>query len=179
MVYCNQLNSERIYIGMITIIQATTKDIPLIQEIAHKTWPEAYGAILSKEQLDYMLDLMYSLESLLEQFQLRPLFFLAYEADRCLGFTSCEINYEVTGVTRIHKIYVLPQAQGKGVGKILIEKVKALAKQSQATLVSLNVNKYNKALAFYQKLGFEIIGQEDIEIGNGFLMEDYKLEMKI
>lgn len=164
---------------MITIFQATSKDIPIIQEIAHKTWPIAYGSILSKAQLDYMLDLMYSDESLLEQFKTKPLFFLAYEDDVCLGFTSCENNYQNNKVTRLHKIYILPEAQGKGVGKALIEKVIAIAKENQSEVISLNVNKFNKAVSFYKKLGFVVASEEDLDIGNGYLMEDYKMELKI
>jgi ribosomal protein S18 acetylase RimI-like enzyme len=164
---------------MITISQATSKDIPIIQEIAHKTWPITYGSILSKAQLDYMIDLMYSDSSLLEQLKTKPLFFLAYEDDVCLGFTSCENNYLNNNVTRIHKIYILPEAQGKGVGKALIEKVIGIAKENQSEVISLNVNKFNKAVSFYKKIGFEIASEEDLDIGNGYLMEDYKMELKI
>ncbi len=164
---------------MIILSQATTKDIPIIQVIAHKTWPITYGAILSKAQLDYMIDLMYSEASLLQQLNTKPLFFLAYEDDVCLGFASCENNYLNKKVTRLHKIYILPEAQGKGVGKTLIEKVVAIAKENQSELISLNVNKFNKAVAFYKKMGFEIASEEDLDIGNGYLMEDYKMELKI
>ena len=164
---------------MITISQATLVDIPVIQEIAHKTWPITYGAILSTEQLDYMIDLMYSDESLLQQFKTKPLFFLAYQDGLCLGFTSCEVNYQNNKVTRIHKIYILPEAQGKGFGKLLVEKVIALAKENHSEVISLNVNKFNKAVTFYKKIGFEIASEEDLDIGNGYLMEDYKMELKI
>ncbi len=164
---------------MITISQATSKDIPIIQEIAHKTWPITYGTILSNEQLDYMMNLMYSDESLLEQFKSKPLFFLAQEDDSFLGFTSCENNYQNNKVTRIHKIYILPETQGKGVGKLLIEKVIAVAKENKAEVISLNVNKFNKAVSFYKKIGFEIVAEEDLDIGNGYLMEDYKMEKVI
>ncbi len=164
---------------MITILQATPKDIPAIQEIAHKTWPITYGDILSKAQLDYMLDLMYSDASLLEQLKTKPHFFLAKEGDSFLGFTSCENNYLINKVTRIHKIYILPEAQGKGVGKLLIDKVIALAKENQSEVISLNVNKFNKAVSFYKKIGFEIVAEEDLDIGDGYLMEDYKMEMKL
>ena len=88
-------------------------------------------------------------------------------------------NYQNKKVTRIHKIYILPEAQGKGVGKLLIEKVVALAKENQSEVISLNVNKFNKAVSFYKKIGFEIVAEEDLDIGNGYLMEDYKMELKI
>jgi ribosomal protein S18 acetylase RimI-like enzyme len=164
---------------MIAILQATSKDIPIIQEIANKTWPITYGGILSKAQLDYMMDLMYSDESLLEQIKIKPLFFLAQEGDSFLGFTSCENNYKNNKVTRIHKIYILPEAQGKGVGKLLVDKVIAQAKENQSKVISLNVNKFNNAVSFYQKAGFEIVSEEDIDIGSGYLMEDYKMELKV
>ncbi|WP_304198731.1 GNAT family N-acetyltransferase [Flavobacterium alvei] len=164
---------------MIRILQATITDIPLIQEIAHKTWPITYGSILSDEQLEYMLDLMYSNESLLQQLKTKPLFFLAYKNDICLGFISCENNYQNKKVTRLHKIYILPEAQGKGVGNALIEKVVGFAKENQSEVISLNVNKFNKAVSFYKKIGFEVVEEEDLDIGNGYLMEDYKMELKL
>ena len=164
---------------MITISQATRKDIPTIQEIAHQTWPLTYGSILSSAQLEYMLDLMYSDNSLLEQLTTKSMFFLAYEGKTCLGFSSCENNYRNNKVTRLHKIYILPRAQGKGVGKALIENVIAIAKENQSDVISLNVNKFNKAVYFYKKLGFEIVAEEDLDIGNGYLMEDYKMELNL
>lgn len=164
---------------MIVISQATSKDIPIIQEIANKTWPEAYGAILSDSQSVYMMNMMYSDASMLQQFNKKHLFYLAYEGDFCLGFASCENNYLSNMVTRIHKIYILPESQGKGVGKLLIEKVDALAKANHSECISLNVNKFNKALGFYKKLGFEIVNEENIEIGQGYLMEDYRMEKEI
>ena len=164
---------------MITIFQASIKDIPIIQEIAYKTWPNTYGSILSKAQLEYMMDLMYSDESLLEQFKTKPLFFLAYEDDVCLGFASCEPNYLNNKVTRLHKIYILPEAQGKGVGNALVHKVIFIAKENQSVVISLNVNKFNKAVTFYKKIGFVVASEEDLDIGNGYLMEDYKMELKI
>lgn len=164
---------------MIKIIEATSKDISIIQDIAYKTWPDTYGSILSKSQLDYMLQMMYSDKSLLEQINRNVLFFLAYEEDICLGFASSENNYQNKNVTRLHKLYVLPEAQGKQIGKLLIDKVIAIAKENKSEVVSLNVNKFNKAYTFYLKMGFEIVAEEDLEIGHGYLMEDYKMEKRL
>ena len=164
---------------MITISQATSKDIPIIQEIAHKTWPITYGSILSKAQLDYMLEKMYSDAALLDNLNKGHHFMLAKENSVCLGFASIEHSYLNEKCTRLHKIYLLPETQGKGLGKMLLERIIALAKENQSDRISLNVNRFNKACAFYQKMGFEIVAQEDLEIGNGYLMEDYKMEKKI
>jgi GNAT superfamily N-acetyltransferase len=164
---------------MITISEATSKDIPLIQDIAHKTWPDTYGSILSKAQLDYMLNLMYSDESLLKQISGNAQFLLAFDDEICLGFASCENNYQNKKLTRLHKLYLLPESQGKGVGKLLLEKVIAFAKKNQSEAISLNVNKFNTAFTFYKKMGFEVVAEEVLEIGNGYVMDDYKMEKRL
>lgn len=164
---------------MIRLFEATTQDLKTIQEIAYQTWPATYGKILSKEQLNYMLSQFYSEESLKNNVQNGHHFLLAKEDNIDLGFVSYEHNYKQEPVTRIHKIYILPQTQGKGIGKLLIDAVEDLAKENHSVALSLNVNRFNKALTFYQKIGFEIISEEDIEIGRGYLMEDYKMEKKL
>lgn len=165
---------------MVTIKEATAKDFKIIQEIAHKTWPDVYGEILSAVQLDYMLKSFYSEEALRDNVVNKGHhFILAFEEDFCLGFASFQHDYLDEKVTRLHKIYLLPEAQGKGAGKQLVDAVINYAKQSGSNVISLNVNRFNKALTFYQKLGFEIVGEEDIELEHGYLMEDYKMEKQL
>jgi hypothetical protein len=45
---------------MITISEAIPKDFKTIEQIAYKTWSSTYGEILSKNQIDFMLESMYS-----------------------------------------------------------------------------------------------------------------------
>lgn len=163
---------------MIQIRTASVNDIPAIQEIANKTWPVTYGAILSQEQVEFMMNMMYSEKSLIQQIQ-KHQFFIVSEGIHDLGYVSIEHHFKNELVTRIHKIYVLPETQGKGIGKLLLDKVVSLAKENHSNTISLNVNKFNKAYAFYKKMGFEVVGEEDLAIGNGYLMEDFKMEMKI
>ncbi|SEA30538.1 L-amino acid N-acyltransferase YncA [Flavobacterium gillisiae] len=165
---------------MITISEATSKDFKTIREIAYKTWPDVYGEILSAAQLEYMLKAFYSVDVLRDNATNNGHhFILASEGEVCLGFASFQHDYLNDKVTRLHKIYLLPEAQGKGVGKLLIDSVIDYAKKNHAKILSLNVNRFNKALTFYQKLGFEIVGKEDIELDHGYLMEDYMLEKQL
>ncbi len=165
---------------MITISEATVADLKTIQAIAYKTWPIAYGEILSKAQLDYMLDTFYSEATLEDNFTNKGHHFLLIKEDSvCLGFASYEHHYLDKNSTRLHKIYLLPETQGKGAGKLLLDAVENLAKANHSDFVSLNVNRFNKACAFYQKMGFEIVAEENIEIGLGYLMEDYRMEKNI
>ena len=165
---------------MATITKATSSDYKTIQEIAYQTWPDTYGAILSKEQLDFMLDAFYSEAALNDNVVSKGHhFLLAKEDDIFLGFASYEHNYQENNRTRIHKIYILPQTQGKGIGKGLIEYIEKLALENHSAALSLNVNRLNKAYTFYQKKGFEVIEEVDIEIGHGYLMEDYVMEKRL
>jgi len=165
---------------MITISEATAKDIKTIQEITYKTWPITYGKILSKTQLDYMLDLFYSDEALISQFEKKEqLFYLISEDEATLGFIGIEHHYKDEAVTRIHKIYLLPETQGKGIGKKVIEEIEKMALENNSKTLSLNVNRFNSALSFYKKISFEVVDEVNIDIGNGYLMEDYVMEKRL
>ena len=164
---------------MITITPATEADLPIIQEIAYQTWPITFGEILSPAQIEYMLDMMYSLKSLKSQVaEKNHAFLLARdeESRAYLGYTSYELDYKGQPTTKIHKIYLLPDSQGKGVGRSLIDRVAEVAQAHANERLSLNVNRFNKAVQFYKRMNFAVVGTEDIDIGDGFLMEDFIME---
>jgi ribosomal protein S18 acetylase RimI-like enzyme len=164
---------------MISISEATAADLKVINAIAHKTWPLTYGKILSQAQLDYMLDAFYSDSALRKNIENGHQFILAKEDNICLGFASFEPHYQNENTTKIHKIYILPETQGKGIGKLLIDTIAEFAKQNNSGSLLLNVNRFNKALTFYQKLGFEIIQEVNIELEHGYLMEDYVMKKQL
>lgn len=165
---------------MISISEAGLGDISTIQKITNITWPITYGEILSKEQLDYMLGLFYSDEALAKQIENKEqLFYLILDSDSTIGFIGIEHNYKNEAITKIHKIYLLPETQGKGFGKIVFEEIAKMASENNSNQLLLNVNRFNTALNFYKKIGFEIKETVDIEIGNGYLMEDYVMVKEI
>lgn len=165
---------------MIKIISAKENHFPIVQRIAHQTWPITFKGILSPEQITYMLEMMYSIESLKQQLKKGQVFILAKEKDNIVGFASYEPRYAGMPKTKIHKLYILPSAQGKGVGKKLIQRLNASAEAKGDGILSLNVNKFNNsAIRFYEKNGFKETAREDIPIGNGFWMEDVVMEKKV
>ena len=162
---------------MITILDAGLNDIKTIQEITNITWPITYGEILSKEQLDYMLRLFYSEEALAKQIENKEqLFYLISDSESIIGFIGIEHNYKNEAITKIHKIYLLPETQGKGIGKKVFDEIQNMALENNSKALLLNVNRFNTALGFYKKIGFEVAEEVNIEIGNGYLMEDYVME---
>jgi|CZCB01.1.fsa_nt_gi ribosomal protein S18 acetylase RimI-like enzyme len=163
---------------MIEIIPATTDNIPDIQKISAVAWPHTFKDILSEKQIAYMMHWMYSDESLREQMEKQHhRYVLAKEGEEFVAYLSYEPNCENTGKTKIHKIYILPSHQRKGIGKRLFDFVLTQARETGEKAVYLNVNKNNKnAIAFYQRMGFYRAGEEVNDIGNGFVMDDYVYE---
>lgn len=151
----------------------------VVREIAQITWPITYREILSSEQLDYMFEWMYNLETLQNQVEEGQLFYVLKENGRPLGFIGMELLTPEKNEIKIQKIYVLPYNQGKGVGRKLIEKAIEIAQESGIENVILNVNRFNKAVSFYQKIGFKITSEVNIDIGKGYLMEDYIMTLKL
>ncbi len=155
-------------------------DLHIIYSLARKIWPSAYGDILSPEQLQYMLNLFYSLSSLEKQVaDLHHNFIIVFDEDIPVGFASFSAKEKNSSTYRLHRIYVLPRQQGTGTGKMLLDYIINSIKKSGATALELNVNRYNKARSFYEKQGFKIIAEEDIDIGGGYFMNDYVMQLNI
>jgi len=163
--------------GTVEIIAADDSHYPVIRGIALRTWPVTFARILSQAQIDYMLNWLYTEASLREQVQGQGhTFLLAKVAGAYAGFASCQPGYKDTGKTKLHKLYVVPEAQGHGVGRFLVDAVIAIARRHGNPALLLNVNRHNEAIRFYHRLGFNVVAGEDIPIGNGFVMEDYVME---
>ena len=151
-------------------------ELSLTQNLAEKIWPLAYGTILSKEQLSYMLNWMYSIETLEKSFDKGNEFYCAFDNDLPLGFLELEFLNEEADSVKLQKIYVLPSEQNKGIGKNFLQLALLRAKNRGARNVILQVNRANKAVQFYLKNNFCIIREEDFPIGNGYYMNDYVME---
>lgn len=162
---------------MLSIKNATVEDIPLIRELCFKIWPQTYAPILSKDKIDYMLQYMYSAESLQKQISAGSQFIFVYDDDTPIGYAA--YLSKGNGVFKLDKIYVLQSQQGKGVGRFVIQYIIDEIKKQNAKALQLQVNYDNKAKAFYEKLGFAVIDYQDFDIGNGFFMNDYVMEKKL
>ncbi|MFM1998881.1 MAG: hypothetical protein RL204_828 [Bacteroidota bacterium] len=160
------------------IYTATLTDIPEIQAISSRVWPPTYKDVISAGQITYMLDLMYGSKSLEKQMTEQGCEFILYKPnDRSVGFASYGQNEN--GIWRLHKLYVDVDQHGKGIGKILLEEVKKRVAQKGGNEVELNVNKRNKAKDFYFSQGFTIRREEVLDIGEGYVMDDFVLVVKV
>ena len=156
------------------------ESLETIRRLAYEIWPHAYSEILSGEQLDYMLTKFYSTTSLTHQIKkLKHRFILVYTNKKPVGFASFSQHVEDEKIFHLNKIYVSPKEQGKNIGGELLNYVTDKIKGLGAKSLQLNVNRNNIALHFYKKQGFEIIGEEDIDIGHGFFMNDYVMSKDV
>ena len=158
---------------MYLIKKAETADVEAILQIAHETWWPTYEPILGKEQVSYMLDELYSAGKITKQIaEEQQTFLILTEEGRPVAFAAYSPRDEDPDIYKLHKLYCLPITQGKGYGKILIDAVADKTKEAGKHTLDLNVNRYNKAKTFYEKMGFVVAYEEDIPIGP-YWMNDY------
>lgn len=158
---------------MYTIKKVDVTGIPVIQQLTEQIWRPTYKELLTPEQIDYMLEMMYSTATLTDQIVVQQHQFLVlYDDQRPIGFAAYSTTDE-TGVYKLQKIYLHSDYQGKGIGKLLLDDVIEKVKSENATILELDVKRDNKARFFYEKQGFSIVKEKDTDIGNGYWMLDY------
>ncbi len=155
---------------------ASEKDISLLQNLAKKSWEVGYADILSAEQIAYMLKEMYGEKEILSHLH-NPNYhyFLVQEGKENLGFIGFEHQYEPK-TTKLHRLYLLPEAKGKGYGKSTLSFLKDKVLETGDSRIILNVNKENSAKKVYESQGFKVYDEGVFDIGEGFIMDDYLME---
>ncbi len=157
----------------LSIRRATESDIPILRRLAEETFIPTYQNILTAEQLSYMMEWMYSADSLRQQLADGHVFYLAEDAEGYCGYVSIERQGEA--LFHLQKLYVHPSRQGRGYGRLLITQAAdyATALVDGPCRMELNVNRENPALHFYEHIGMQRARSLDTHIGNGFYMNDY------
>ena len=182
----NQEISSRVNsMNNIHIIKASSEHLQTIHDMAQVVFRHTYREILSPDQMEYMMDMMYSMPNLAQQLQDGHHYYIACIDGVPVGYVSVQregTDPEGIEVFHLHKIYVMPDAQGKGIGLRLFETVVTHVKDAAAgrlARIELNVNKYNKAVSFYKHLGMRVLVEEDFPIGNGYYKTDYIMGLDI
>jgi ribosomal protein S18 acetylase RimI-like enzyme len=159
---------------MLEFKKAGINDLLKIQRIAYETWPLAFGQVITNEQINYMLELIYNEASLKRQMiEKGHNFILAEKGNQSLGFASYEINYNSEPQLMIHKLYILPLTQGLGIGTKFLNLLSDIALQNNNKQLRLKVYfKNTKAIGFYEKYGFQKIGTETTNLGNNYNVLD-------
>lgn len=149
---------------------AGTHDLELIAGLATRIWYDHYVPIIGVEQVRYMLELMYSEDSLREQMHVKNHHFYIVETESgAVGFVS--LHEQAPGDWFLNKFYILQDRSGRGLGTAVL---RALHELLQPTRITLTVNRQNyKSINFYFKNGFTIQRVADFDIGQGYVMNDF------
>lgn len=155
----------------VTLQRATTPDIPLIHELAHRIWWAHYPGIISPAQIEYMLEQGYSYSALQQQIEGQS-FWLVMADDQVAGFVA--ISKKAPATYFIHKFYLDNTQRGRGVGAAAFQAL--LAQYPDLQELRLNVNRRNyKSVNFYFKIGFVIAHCMDTPFGEGYVMDDFQM----
>jgi ribosomal protein S18 acetylase RimI-like enzyme len=152
---------------------ATEADIPLLRDLAERTWRVSYAEMLTTEQIDYMLAWMYSPEQIAKEMRERVVWEVALHESRPIGFLSVAIDGRQA---KLNKLYVLPEWQGRGFSAALLRRVDEIAAAREAQEIWLQVNKRNeRARRAYERAGYSVAREAIFDIGGGFVMDDFLL----
>jgi ribosomal protein S18 acetylase RimI-like enzyme len=156
---------------------STDYQIEIVESLAREIWIEHYVPIIGREQVDYMLDKFQSKQAISEQIRTGVLYFLMSENNEITGYMAVQAkDVELF----LSKIYVKSSKRAKGHGKKAVQFAETLAQERGLGKIVLTVNKGNViAIRAYEKIGFRNIGSLVQDIGNGFVMDDYKMEKTV
>lgn len=156
---------------------STDNQIEIVEALAREIWTEHYIPIIGKEQVDYMLDRFQSKQAISDQIGAGVLYFLMKEYNEFIGY----IAVQPKGVELfLSKIYVKSSRRAKGYGKKAVQFAERLASERGLRKIVLTVNKSNViAIKAYEKFGFRNVGSLIQDIGNGFVMDDFKMEKTV
>lgn len=164
---------------MLNARRAEVEDCGLIRELARRVFPVTYRDILSAQQIDYMMEWMYSPESIRRQMEDGHIYLLVYDGGECAGYAS--VGREGEDLFHLHKIYVLPDCQGRHCGSFLFREAVRVIKEAHPApcVMELNVNRANPAVKFYERMGMKKLREGDFPIGSGYYMNDYIMGLEI
>ena len=151
--------------------------IEIIVGLAYEIWNEHFTPIIGKAQVDYMLEKFQSKKVITEQIENGFLYFLIKNNNDYIGYLGVLAK---DNRLFLSKLYIISAERGKGHGRKAIAFLEKLAIDKGLSKISLTVNKNNSAtIKTYIKLGFENRGSIVQDIGNNFVMDDYKMEKDI
>jgi len=162
---------------MISIVEVkNSNQIKETAMLAHSIWNEHYIPIIGKEQVDYMVANFQSEQAIKEQIDEGYRYFLTYCNDKSVGYFAILEDSKDSSLF-LSKFYVHKDYRGQGVGRSCIAYIENICRESGLNRIWLTVNKYNtNSIKAYEKFGFKKVKELVQDIGNGFIMDDYKME---
>jgi ribosomal protein S18 acetylase RimI-like enzyme len=155
------------------------KDIAETVRLAHEIWNEHYTKIIGQAQVDYMMQNFQSESAIAAQIASGYEYYLIHRDGETVGYLAVVPDHAKSS-SQFSKLYVLKSQRGGGIGKESMDFVEELCRKSDIKTLWLTVNKHNsEAIAWYERLGFTRAGEVVMDIGGGYIMDDFRFEKMI
>lgn len=149
----------------------TDEQLDTLDALACEIWHECFPGIITVGQIDYMVEKFQSKPAMIKQMESGYVYHLVCEADKPLGYFAVEKQGQQLFLS---KLYLHSSARGKGLASLSFEKICQIARKAGCSEIYLTVNRRNShAIEVYKKWGFVITREQDADIGNGYVMDDY------
>lgn len=155
------------------LVAKSKKEFNIIDKLASIVWYEHYTPIIGKAQVEYMVAKFQTSEAMQNQAKEGYMYYLIKHDNENVGYLSIKKN---NNELFLSKIYILKDFRGKRIGKTAFNFIENKAKELGCESISLTVNKNNtNTIKAYEKSGFKNTEAIVMDIGNGFVMDDYRM----
>lgn len=162
---------------MIELQEIRADGASVAAQLADRIWHEHYEGILDPGQIDYMVATFQSATSVAAQIAEGYRYFLVRDDGAYIGYFAVQARETDMFLS---KLYLIKPARGQGYGRSCVQFVRELARAARCSTVSLTVNVHNaRSIAVYKKWGFAVTGQGVTDIGNGYVMDDYYMSLRV
>ncbi|MDT0558662.1 GNAT family N-acetyltransferase [Ichthyenterobacterium sp. W332] len=152
----------------------SSQQINEVEVLAKVIWSSHYTPIIGAAQVTYMLDKFQSKDAIEGQISEDYEYYLIQNSNKSIGYFSIQKRKIALFLS---KFYVLESERGKGFGKQALNFINERADSLNCLKIELTVNKYNSnSIEAYKRMGFKITEAVVFDIGNGFVMDDYRME---
>lgn len=156
---------------MIKIVQANTEHCEALAEIGKKSFLEAHGHSASKEDIDAYVTKNFNSEVFHKELaNSNNIYYLIYHNNQVAGYSKIILNFENINivdqnVTKLERLYLLKAFYNLNLGAILFYFNVELSLKNKQKGIWLAVWVENqRAINFYTKKGFKIVGKYDFQI---------------
>ena len=170
MIHFKQLSS--FLAQMIKITPITDEDAGNIAQIAAPIWREHFTPIIGSQQVEYMLEKFQSESAIRQQLAQGYEYNLVSLDALPAGYIAVQQQEKTLFIS---KFYLSSDFRGQGIARHMMDKVHQIATEKSCQQLELTVNKFNTACQIYLKLGFTIVESIKIDIGSGYIMDDYRM----
>jgi diamine N-acetyltransferase len=156
----------------------TPQQLDAVAGLAHEIWYEYYVPLIGRAQVDYMVSRFQSSGAMAQQLREGYEYYMIERAAQPIGYCAVQPQ-PAQGSLFLSKLYLLRDARGAGTGRVCMEFIEQLARRRGLNQLWLTVNKGNPAVKAYERLGFRIAADLVMDIGGGFVMDDYRMEKSL